>query len=280
MKTITPTVAHLKMLATIRGQMWGIRFESVQEFALAALEVSEKSADFDWSDYYNLRPPLRIDDDGIAHIHIVGTTMSKAPGIYEKLGLVTRYGTIIGETESALRGGAKGILYHFDSPGGAVSGVSEAGVAITNAGIPTVAYCHGLACSCGYWLASGANAIFATPSATVGNIGTIITWANCDKMWADMGIEWKALVNEGADLKSTFHIEPNETQIDFLQESINEAGALFHAHVTAGRRAAGATLDEEVWRAGWYSGKRAGDLGLIDAIGTAEEAKSWLLSRV
>ena len=280
MKTITPTVSHLKMLATLRGQTWAIRPESVQEFAFSALEVPEKGAEFDWSDFYNLRKPMEIDVDGIAHIQIAGALMNKCPAIYEKLGLATRYATIIEETENAVSSGARGILYHVDSPGGTVAGVTEAGSAIFNAGVPTAAHCHGLACSAAYWLTSGTGAIFATPSAEVGNIGAIISWADCDKFWGDMGVTFKALVSEGADLKSTFHLEPDEAQLAFLQDSINEAGRMFREHVTTGRAAAGASLDAEVWRAGWYSGNRAGSLGLIDDIGSAEDAKKALVEAI
>jgi len=95
-----------------------------------------------------------------------------------------------------------------------------------------------------------------------------------------MGITFKALTSEGAELKSTFHLEPNETQLAFLQESINEAGQQFRDHVTAGRTAAGVSLDDEVWRAGWYSGQRAGQIGLIDQVGTADDAKQWLLGQL
>jgi len=83
-----------------------------------------------------------------------------------------------------------------------------------------------------------------------------------------MGITWNALVSEGADLKSTFHLEPNEVQLKFLQDSINEAGAAFKAHVTKHRP----SINAEVWRAGWYSGDKAKALGLTDEIGTLETA--------
>jgi ClpP class serine protease len=280
MKTINPTVAHLRMLASFRGQIWSIRPELAEEFAFSALEVPERSGTSDVSDFYNLRQPMSVDADGIAHIWIVGALMNKAPAIYEKLGLATRYATIIAETQSAVSSGAKAILYHVDSPGGTVAGVVEAGEAIASAGIPTAAHCHGLACSAAYWLASGTGAIFANPSAEIGNIGAIISWADCSEFWEGMGVKFKALVSEGADLKSTFHTEPDEAQIAFLQEAINEAGKAFREHVAAGRGAAGANLNDEVWRAGWYSGNRAANLGLADEITSAENARAELLAIV
>lgn len=285
MKTITPSTSQLRMLASIRSQSWIIRPEAMQEFALAAMDVAEKSssehrADSYWEQFYTLRQKAFIDGDGIAHIEVRGALLNQASTLYETLGLATRYGTIISETEAAVEQGAKAILYHVDSPGGTVSGVIEAGDSIKNAGVPTAAHCSGLACSAAYWLSSGCSEIIATPSAIVGNIGAIISWVDCEKFWNDAGIQFKALVSEGADLKSTFHLEPNETQVEFLQDSINESGAAFRDHVSTGREAAGATLDPEVFRAGWYSGDRAGMLGLIGGIGTAKDAANYLIEKI
>lgn len=284
MKSIIPTTSQLRMLASIRGEKWNIRPDRVQDFALAALEASERCADERadgyWEQFYTLRTPAYIDNSGIAHIEIRGALLNKSASIYEKLGLATRYSTIVAETEGSVAQGAKAILYHVDSPGGTVSGVREAGDAIASAGIPTAAFCSNLACSAGYWLPSGCSAIIASPSAEVGNIGAIVSWADCDKFWEDMGVTFKALVSEGADLKSTFHLEPDEGQLAFLQESIDEAGRAFREHVAAGRSAAGADLSDEVWRAGWYSGERAGELGLIDGIGTSSDAADWLRDQI
>jgi ClpP class serine protease len=282
MKTINPSTAQLRMLASIKSHHWFIRADNVQDYALSVLEAAEKSggeerSDSYWEQFYTLRKPVHLDANGIAHVEVRGALLEKAPPIYEMLGLVTRYSTIVAESKMAKAMGAKGVLYFVDSPGGTVSGVIEGGEAITNLDLPTVAFCSGLACSAAYWLASGAGQIVATPSAFVGNIGAIISWADCDQFWADMGITFKALVSEGADLKSTFHLEPDETQLEFLQGSINSAGESFKDHVKAGRAAASASLDPEVFRAGWYSGEDALVLGLIDGIGTREDAASLLL---
>lgn len=279
MQTIQPTISQLRMLASIREEQWMIRPDLVQAFALQALEVADISADF-YDDFYNKRRPMSIGGDRIATIHIVGALMAKCPPIYEKLGLATRYSTIIEEIDAAVSQGARAILFCIASPGGTVSGNIEAAQAIAALGIPTASHCVGMACSAAYKLAAGTGAIIASPSAEMGNIGTIMSWGDCTEFWKNNGIEFKALVNEGADLKSTFHLEPDEAQIEFLQESINEAGREFRQHVEAGREKAGAAVDAEVWRAGWYHGRRAGELGLIDATGSEEEARGWLAARL
>lgn len=269
---LTPNISQLRMLASIKAQQWMIRPDLVGEFALSALEVSDRGEEFNYADYYPMRQAMAIDGNGIATVEIKGALLNSAPKIYEKLGLATTYATIIAETEQAIDGGAKGILYRVSSPGGTVAGNIEASSFIANLELPTGVFCSGLACSAAYKLSAGADFILATASAEVGNIGTILSWMDCTEFWRENGIEMKALTNEGADLKSTFHTEPDETQIAFLQESINEAGAQFRAHVEAGRP----NIDAEVFRAGWYSGERAESLGLIDGIGTESDAREEL----
>lgn len=287
MKTITPSTSMLRMLSSVRGEQWLIRPDKIQEFALSALEATElaaKSSDvasedvISFADFFELRPESLKDEESIGHVWIHNALLDACPPIYEKLGLVTRYETIQSDIKDLIESGAQAIVIHVGSPGGTVSGNVECADFISSLSIPVVAHVHGLACSAGYKLIAGADAIVANPSATVGNIGTILSWQDCSEFWKSNGIEFKALTSEGADLKSTFHLEPNEEQTQFLQESINEAGEQFRNHVITGRAAAGASLDDEVWRAGWYSGEHAGELGLIDGIGSAEDAKQLAIS--
>lgn len=232
-------------------------------------------------DFYNLRNPVSIDQSGIATIEVKGGLVSDSvTAIWEKLGYVTRYSTIIKESKSAVEAGASGIMYLVSSPGGMVSGCSEASNLIASLPIPTISHAEGLACSAAYKLSAGAARITASESAQVGNIGVILTWADVSKLYERMGVEFKALTNKGADYKSTFHLEPNTEQIAFLQESIDREGEAFKSHVIAGRSKAGAIIDEEVWKAGWYSGDKALELGLVDEIATREEAMNLFLSSI
>lgn len=213
-----------------------------------------------------MRSQAVVDENGVGHVEIKGALLDKSPAIYEKLGLVTTYKTIKREASELLSSGARAIMFHVDSPGGTVAGCAECAEFI--ASIPhSGAYATGMACSAAYKLSCSAGAIGATHSAEIGNIGTILSWADCSEFWKANGVEFKALTNDGADLKSTFHIEPDETQIAFLQESINQAGEEFKSWVRENRPA----IDEEVFRAGWYHGQRAAMLGLADQIGSMEE---------
>lgn len=286
MINFTPTINQLKMLAALRGNLWCIHEGPAVELALAGLQLAERQpkgssySDEELSDFYTLRKPAYVDQMGVAHIEVRGALLKECRPIMERVGLSVRYSTIETETSAAIRAGAKAIMYHINSPGGTVSGNVECAEMVRDCPVPTLAFCDGLACSAAYKIASGCDGIAATKSAIVGNIGTIMSWADCSQFWQKWGVNFKAIVSESADLKSTFHLEPDETQLAFLQESVNEAGKLFKNHVIAGRAKVGVTLDEEVWRAGWYSGEKAMELGLIDAISSCDEACQHLVKSI
>jgi len=220
--------------------------------------ISASLDDVDREDFFQLRPATAI-VDGVGIIHIQGLLTNDVPAIYEKAGIVTTYDTIKKEIEGALLGGASAIVLRINSGGGSVNGAIELSRWIASLEAPTVAIVTSCACSAAYMLAAACKSITATETAMVGNIGTIMTWTDFTAMDERMGIEEKALTNEGATLKSTFHLEPNEEQLAFLQETLDQHGQAFGNFIISQRE-----VDSEVFRAGWYSGQKALDLGLID----------------
>ena len=255
---------NLPLLNFIRSKAWAITVPGIQQIASHA----QSNLDIELADCFELRPETVTTPNGTAIVHVHNALVDSCCPIYEKLGMVTCYETIMDDIEDELEEGAKRVLLVVNSPGGTVTGLREVSEFIENLSVPSLAYCK-FACSASYYVsASCSNGIIASPSAMIGNIGTILSWADTEKFWEMMGVEWKALVNKGADLKSTFHLEPNEIQLKFLQDSINEAGEQFQNHVLKHRP----NIDPEVWRAGWYSGEHAGLLGLSDAMATFDQA--------
>ena len=257
---------NLPLLNFIQSKAWAISSTGIKQLASHA----NSSLDLTSEDFYELRPATTIRPDGTAIVHLHGALVDSCPPIYEKLGIVTKYSSIADDIRDATANGAKQILLVVNSPGGTVAGIKELTNIISASPIPIRGYCAGSACSAAYYVIAGTKSITASPSATVGNIGAILTYADESAFWSNIGIEFKALTSEGADLKSTFHLEPNEAQIKFLQNSVNESGAAFKAHVQRHRPGIAA----EVFRAGWYSGDRALALGLVDSIGTIESLLS------
>ena len=241
------------------SQIWAATSEALQEMAYnhdLALEAKISMADF-----FQPREAMAINDDGIAQINVTGGLLDNPPAIHEKTG-GTSYKTVIAEIGEAVAMGANGIFLNISSGGGSVTGLKECSNAILECGLPTMAHCDGVACSAAYYLASSANEIAASPSALVGNIGTIMSWQSGG------ALNTEVITNEGADLKSTFKGELSETQREFLQAQADGIGEDFKDHVMNTRDG----INAEVFRAGWYSGEMAEELDLVDGIATKSQA--------
>jgi ClpP class serine protease len=239
-----------------------------------ARDIQSRSEDLDewFSDFVRRRPTLQFNAaTRTATISIFGVVGPYLSNIEKACGN-TGYEEITAEIEEAKQLGAERINFHFDSPGGYCTGCDEVARAIAaikdETSIFTVAHTDTVMCSAAYYLAAGCSAIVGTRSATIGNIGVILPWVDSSKLWEIEGLEFQPIVSEGADLKATMHgPELSADQRAFLQDDVNENGRLFREHVTRNRP----NLDPEVWRAGWYGGEMALDLGLIDMVGTLAE---------
>jgi ClpP class serine protease len=223
--------------------------------------ISASLDDVTIDDFFTFRKPAQV-VDGVGIVSVQGMLTDNVPAIYEKLGIVTRYETIRAEIESVILAGATALVLNVHSGGGSVNGAIELSRFIASLDMPTASMVRSCACSAAYMLTAATKRIAIKETAQIGNIGTIISWDDYTGFLASMGIEPKAITNEGASLKSTFHLEPNEEQLAFLQESANQHGETFQKFVSEQRP----NLDPEVFKAGWYSGEKAIALGLADEI--------------
>ena len=238
----------------VTQQIFACDAKQIHKAAHANMDMHE------YDDFYVERPEVMI-ENGIATISIQGLLTNGMPKIYEKMGLITSYETIKSEIESAILAGAQAIQFNINSGGGSVNGAIELSRYISRLTIPTASMVTSCACSAAYMIACATNYIEATETAQIGNIGAIMTWDDYTKYDQQMGIEEKAIYNNGATLKSTFHTAPNDEQIAFLQDTVNQHGEIFNSFVKSQR-----SVVEEVFKAGWYYGEKALQLGLIDKI--------------
>lgn len=227
--------------------------------------VKELRDMFSW--VFNQRQEMVI-ADGVAIIDVRGGLMNDATPIMMAMG-ATGYDEIKADISAANASDAvNSILLNINSPGGHAAGIQEVVNAIQSSSKKVYAYCSGMACSAAYYLASATDAIFATDSATIGNVGTVLHWMDYSKLMDEMGIKPMTLTNEGAVLKGTFYESPmSEDQLSFLQDGVNELGTEFINFVKANRP----DISEEVDKAGWYKSEKAGQLGFIDGIGSMSE---------
>jgi ClpP class serine protease len=264
-----------RILSILRGEPWLITPEAHR--AIVQLVESKLAGEqmLDLGDFVNQRQAATVDRDGIGHVYMEGALGRRLTGIEKSCGACD-YADLTDELH-AIATQSRAIMLHSDTPGGMASGNYEIAQIVANGlGVPVMAYVDGMMASAGYMIGAGADMIVASPSASVGSIGVLIPWVDEDQMWQALGMTWNPIVATGADLKDAGH-GPNLTadQRQHLQESVDYLATQFRDHVTNNR-----AVDPEVFRAGSYRGERALELGLIDAIGTEEEARQLLISRL
>lgn len=227
-------------------------------------------------DFFTQRRELAVDENtGVATVHVTGALLNNPAQVERVLGN-TAYQDILADLETAEAFGAEAIVLDIDSPGGMAEGAPETAAAIAKLKVPTFAYSEGYMCSAAYYLAAGCRRVVATSSSTVGSIGTVLRWCDCTALMEAMGVKEGAYTNTGADLKDIDLANPTPEQAEFVQAHIDEMATDFQRFVARHRE----DLDAEVFRAGYYGGRRGKTLGLVDEVGTRETLSRQLIAKL
>jgi ClpP class serine protease len=269
----------LTLTNKLRNGCWYIDplyFKSLRESVESFKEIHSGDLEDTLSVLLNQRPPMAIDSNGIAAISVSGTLARECSPL-EKLFGLTSYGDITQDVNDAVEAGAKAIIFECDSPGGETNGCSEAASVIANAGVPTASFTSGLDCSACYYLSSSVDRKFASPSSFTGSIGTILPIVDETILWETMGVKFDPIVGEGESLKAA-GMGPgglSDVQREHLQDIVNQSSAAFRQHVGNYRDIPFTKL-----KGGAFLGHQAKDLGLIDRVGSYDDAYNYLLRKV
>lgn len=160
------------------------------------------------------------------------------------------------------------ILFQISSPGGMVTGLHETAQAIASATKPTVAFTDDLAASAGYYLAVSADSVYATSSAQVGCIGTLMTWIDVTRAYELQGVKRELVASGKYKGMLMPGIPLTEDQRELLQDEVNSLAGEFKDHVTAYR----GDIDPEYMEGQTLWGLAARAAGLIDEVGDFEDA--------
>jgi protease IV len=172
----------------------------------------------------------------------------------------------------------KGVLLNIDSPGGAVAPSVEISYAIKSLSEkkPVVVYASGTMASGGYYSAIYGNEIIANPGSLVGSIGVIMQGVNVEGLLETIGVK-PQIVKEG---KYKEIGTPMREWKDFerveLESITKETYDMFVNDVAKARKldVANASVYAD---AHIFTAAKAKEVGLIDAVGTREDAKNRLL---
>ena len=137
---------------------------------------------------------------------------------------------------------------------------------------PVIVSFGDVAASGGYYIACGADSIFAQPNTITGSIGVFGIIPNMQDFFRNkLGITFDGVkTSEYADA-GTFTRPMNEKEKQIIQEEIDRIYMIFKTRVADGRKRDTAFVDSIAQGRVW-TGLRAKDIGLIDKFGGIERA--------
>jgi len=168
----------------------------------------------------------------------------------------------------------RAIVVRIQSPGGVVAPTQEIYEAIRRVrakGKPVVASMGAVAASGGYYLAAAADRIVANPGTLTGSIGVIMQLAEIEGLLRKVGVRYEVV--KAGRYKDVGNVSRPMTDEEraILQALLDDMYDQFVTAVAQGRGLARAQVlavaDGRV-----YSGRRAKELGLVDALGGLDEA--------
>jgi protease-4 len=168
----------------------------------------------------------------------------------------------------------RAVVLRIDSGGGSAfaSEIIRREIELTSrAGKPVIVSMGSIAASGGYWIATAADEIWASPTTITGSIGIFGAFATFEKSLASLGI-----YNDGVGTtKLADALDPtrpiNPLVKDIMQQIIEQGYRRFIQIVAEGRNMAPAEV-EKIARGRVWSGQTAVKLGLVDKLGSLQDA--------
>ena len=167
----------------------------------------------------------------------------------------------------------KAIVLRVNSPGGSAltSDIIWREVELTKEIKPVVVSMGNVAASGGYYIAAGADKIYAEPTTVTGSIGVFGTIPNISELAKNIGINAEQLGTNANSVDYSFFEPMKDDYRNRVQESIEDTYETFLERVSSGRNMTMAQADSLAQGRVW-SGVDAKRLGLVDELGTLEDA--------
>jgi len=167
----------------------------------------------------------------------------------------------------------KAIVLRVDSPGGSAltSDIIWREIELAKEKKPVVVSMGNVAASGGYYIAAGADKIFAEPTTITGSIGVFGTVPNVTELAEDIGINAEQVgTNKNSVDYSLFEPMTDEFRT-MVQNGVEDTYETFLSRVAQGRNISVAEVDSMAQGRVW-SGVDAKRIGLIDELGNLDDA--------
>lgn len=168
------------------------------------------------------------------------------------------------------------LLLRIDSPGGTVADSQEIYSALKRLGekIKIVASFGNISASGGVYISMGAHHIVSNPGTITGSIGVILRGNNIERLLEKIGISFKVIKSGPYKDILAFDRELTEPEQEILQDMIDTSYGQFVQTVAQARNLAVETVhnfaDGRI-----FTGEQALALGIVDRLGTEEDARKW-----
>ncbi|SDE68537.1 S49 family peptidase [Riemerella columbipharyngis] len=211
----------------------------------------------------------------------IGNADQKFPVVFNIIGPIMKYsdygclgtvfyGKLLKQLDS--NPAISGIVLNIDSGGGMVSGTAELTNIIKNLETPTISYTSGYQCSAAQDIASGCDYHMASPYADlIGSIGTMLSYQDFEAMFEKWGAKIYELYAPQSTEKNQEIRELMKGNEELYKERLKQLTDDFIGRIKANY---GEKLkdDGHVFKGKTYTPKEALEIGLIDELGTLEDA--------
>jgi len=213
---------------------------------------------------------------GISEVPTVTTGSGDRIALVDVRGVIVSSEDVVRQVKSYRENSSiRAILIRIDSPGGGVVASQEIYEEVRKtreSGKPVVVSMGGVAASGAYYVACGASRIVANRGTLTGNVGVIMEILQYYEGLRKLGVEVRAI--KSGEMKDTGNPAREMTERDRkqLQNVVDDVHRQFLGVVTDERelepRARDLVADGKI-----FSGEQALELGLVDTLGTFEDAK-------
>ena len=222
----------------------------------------------------NLKDYLQV-VDGVAILNISGSLVNETLGWRGKYYGMTGYGDIQRAAVAAVKNPeVSSILLNIKSGGGDVAGVQETADLLANIDKikPVTTYTSSYMGSAALWLGMSGREVFASETAIVGSIGTLIVMTSRHRMLQENGID--AVVVRSGKYKALGHpAEPmSDEAVAQAQEKADYLADIFLTYVAGRRKVTKAAADSKFGQGREFIGTQAAAVGLIDKVVSYSDA--------
>jgi len=203
------------------------------------------------------------------------TGMGKKVAIIDLHGVIGNSADIVRQLKKYTKDGSVPVIViHIDSPGGGAAPSQEIYEEVRKAkekGKKIVAAMGSVGASGGYYVACAADTIIANPGTLTGSIGVIFQFPVAEELFKKIGLRFEVVKRGEFKDVGSFNRRMTKEERKLLQSVINDTYDQFVEVLVENRELS----KEEVLKiadGSIFTGRQAKKLGLIDELGTLEDA--------